>query len=138
MITAPLDEIVLYDRLARSPLLFNPANFVGVDQPTQPSSPGFDLQPVSASAAGKPVGLQIGSSTASGVSNRSVRARSARVRQIRARPISFPLMVQNVASARSITLIAGLTERNMVPQGAIARYERSARSPPEHLGQAWG
>ncbi len=117
MITAPLDEIALYDRLARSPLLFNPANFVGVDQPTQPSSPEVGLQPVSASAAGKPVGLQIGSSTASGVSNRPVRAPSARVRQIRARPISFPLTVQNIPSANSITLIAGLTERNMASRG---------------------
>lgn len=126
MITAPLDDVRLYDLYARSPLLFNPLTIAEMDQPIHPARE-LGRQSVQASAAVNPTHLQLGHPTPAEMSRHAGPAPATRGGQVRPRPISFPLMGQNVPSANSAMFIAALTERNVGLPGLIALYERTAQ-----------
>lgn len=132
MITGPLDDVRLYDFYARSPLLFNTLalNALPIAEMDQPIHPASELgrRSVQASAAVTPTHLEFGRPTPAESFRHAGPSPAARGAQVRPRPISFPLMGQNVPSANSAMLIAALTERHVAPPGLSALYERTAQA----------
>ncbi len=127
MAIQPLDAVTLHDLSARFPF-FSALPFVGMDHPVHPT-----LDPsrqVPEPRASNPTHLKLGDIPSEDIS-RHFGATPTEVSARRgARSVSFPLTAQNVPSANSITLIAGLAERHIAPLQSIALYERTAQ--PTH------
>tara|TARA_R110000868_G_scaffold379453_5_gene645274 strand:- start:1224 stop:1634 length:411 start_codon:yes stop_codon:yes gene_type:complete len=125
MTIQPLDEVALYDLNTRSPLLFSTLTIAEMEQQTHPAHE-FDRR-ISASEALNPLNLKLGDIPRDERSRRSGPASAERQTRARPRPTSFPLMGQDIPSTNSITLIAGLTERQIAPLRSVALYERTAQ-----------
>ena len=122
MTIQPLDEVALYDLNTRSPLLFSTLTIAEMEQQTHPAHE-FDRR-ISASEALNPLNLKLGDIPRGERYNLTDLERQTRARP---RPTSFPLMGQDIPSTNSITLIAGLTERQIAPLRSVALYERTAQ-----------
>ena len=128
MTIQPLDALTLHDLSARFPF-FSTLPFAGEEQSAHPASP-LSRQ-VAASAAINPTHLKFVDIPSPDRSRRDGLVPTAGDIQARPRYASFPLAGQNVPSSNSITLIAGLTERQVTPPRSIAAlYERTARPAP--------
>ena len=124
-----LNEVRSNDLLALSPALFSTLPFVPFGPGADPAGEfGRDVSP---SEATNPISLQPRNPTPEELFNQPGPAPVAQSTQVRARPIIISdLMGQNVPSANSITIIAGLTERHTTPPSPIALYERTAQPAP--------
>ncbi len=128
MAIQPLDEIALYDLNTRSPMLFSTLTVAEMEQQAHPGHQ-FDRQ-ISASEALNPLNLKLGDIPRGERYNLTDLATEPRRTEALPRPASFPLMAQSVPSANSVTLIAGLTERQLAQPQSIALYERIAQPAP--------
>ncbi len=128
MAIQPLDEFALYDLNTRSPLLFSTLTVAEMEPYALPAHQ-VDRR-ISASEALNPLNLKLGDIPRGERYDLTGLAADPHRTQALPPPVAFPLMAQSVPSANSVTLIAGLTERQLAQPQSIALYERIARPAP--------
>jgi hypothetical protein len=121
-----LNEVRINDQQARIPGLFSTLPFVPTESQGQPVREILHRS-VSASDTVTATHRQFEKATAENTNTRSGSLADA---QPRARFVSHDLMGQDVPSANSITVIAGLTERAATPSSLIVLYELTAQPDP--------
>lgn len=122
-----LNEVRLNDLYTRSPALFSTLPFVATELSGQPAN-ALGHQSVAQSDAVTPTHRQFEENPK--LENLPPHSSPQPAEQVLARPIQHDLMGQDIPSSNSITIIAGLTERQITPPSSIALYEIAAQPTP--------